>query len=35
LLVCTTDEECERTGYFCRERIKRGEIGTVDVCIGG
>lgn len=35
LLSCTTDDDCGREGYVCRERDRRGEIGRASVCVGG
>jgi hypothetical protein len=35
LLPCTVDEDCAREGYVCRERVQRGAVGTVGVCLGG
>jgi hypothetical protein len=35
LLPCTVDEDCARDGYVCRDRVQRGVVGTVRVCVGG
>ncbi len=35
LLTCTSDDDCGREGYICRERTRRGEIASVAVCVGG
>lgn len=35
LLTCTSDEDCGREGYVCRERDRRGEVGRASVCVGG
>lgn len=35
LLSCTTDMDCGRDGYVCRERGQPGEGGSSRVCVGG
>lgn len=34
LLPCTTDPDCGREGYVCREMVLRGEIDEGAVCVG-